>query len=1081
MGRYVLYSSYCLIGALILINGLVYSFSQFSSNINQWNANNSINKKILLPPKVNPPFKELFHSFDVGTQKALAFSPDGSLLASGDGNDIRIWDMKNIAREDQEYLSLVGHKSFVRSVAFSPDGSLIASGADDRTIRIWDMTGKELFNFTVLPTTVGGSIGTVAISPYGNLLASCGHTEFVQVWDLTTQENFQNLSLPSGGINLAFSPDGKVLAVGQFGYDHSIDLWNTATWKQLPISPLIGHTGIIQHVTFSPDGSMLASSCENGKIILWNLTDGHEILDMTEHNDVVRSVDFSPIKSILVSGSYDSTIKLWNISNGNLLDTFSDFNYGIDTVVFSPDGTTLAISGGDSIKLWNFADVADPTVKPLYGHTDLVNSLKFSLDGKLLVSGSDDQLIYIWNLTAGDYPIRLPFNHKIASLTISSSALLAFCLRDTEGVYVYGISNASSIESIEESHTFDTYTKTISSVDFSPNGKLIAAGGDDNIIMVWNIITKEKHTKYDFGYLGGEFSSLEFSPDGSLLAACQETHLILWPVSEEYSNFWNHTKVFNLTSKVTSFSFSPDSSLLVSGCIDGTITIWDVLNGENISVIENTRKVNSVRFSPDLNILAICDDERIRFWNLTSGEDIQVIYGSFTTFEFSPDGQKLCAGESDGPIIQWDISPIPMDLDYDGLNDNWERQYGLDPTNFWDKFDDNDYDDLMNSMEFFLETYPNNSDSDEDGMPDDWEVLMRFDPTSDDAKGDADDDGMPNAWEFTHNFHPRDSNDAHYDPDGDWIRNVDEFKGNSNPRDFWSVPLFSLSAPHMIVLSILLILGLSVLSLLYVREKNHEALVDSLKAPDYKTAQKVRKTGFTSYPDFLKAGLYARTLLNQGKASILQGDFKNAIQQLEQAQIISERLIDLPLVAETIFNILWIKKEWGEFIVNDPTLDHFPQPSDSELTIKAFYNMIEAILAEEQKNWGLANNAWQAAMEFKDFTAEYHAICQGSLVNLEFRDWLSNPIPPDYEKLISQVEEWQEFCKNNSLIGTSCWAYLTHARIALAAMDFDEAEDWFNDCLKTAEEHQIIYYQELVQRETQVFEKHKNKIYALMK
>ncbi len=189
--------------------------------------------------------------------------------------------------------------------------------------------------------------------------------------------------------------------------------------------------------------------------------------------------------------------------------------------------------------------------------------------------------------------------------------------------------------------------------------------------------------------------------------------------------------------------------------------------------------------------------------------------------------------------------------------------------------------------------------------------------------------------------------------------------------------------------------------------------------------------------------------------------------------------MDDPLVAETIFNSAWVQKEQGLSTKDSSIIEYFPQPLDTNLSVKAFHNMLEALLAEEEKNWGLANRAWQAAMDFEELQTKYKVICQGALVNLDFRDWLNNPILPDHDKLVLKLNEWQEFCRNNGVNDSLCWAYLTHARVSLAAMQFDEAEKWFNDCITTAKQHQIQYYQEIAQRETEVFEKHKKKIYAL--
>ena len=145
----------------------------------------------------------------------MAFSPDGQKLASaGYDNTVRIWDLTG-----KELVSFTGHTSYVESVAFSPDGQKLASASYDNTVRVWDLTGKELAKFT-------------------------GHTNSVR--------------------SVVFSPDGQKLASASS--DDTVRVWNTSG-KELDV--LKGHTGSVNSVVFSPDGQKLASASSDDTVRVW--------------------------------------------------------------------------------------------------------------------------------------------------------------------------------------------------------------------------------------------------------------------------------------------------------------------------------------------------------------------------------------------------------------------------------------------------------------------------------------------------------------------------------------------------------------------------------------------------------------------------------------------------------------------------------------------------------------------------------------------------------------------------------------------------------------------------------------------
>jgi WD40 repeat protein len=195
------------------------------------------------------------HVAQVSAVRSVAFSPDGSLLASaGDDMRVRLWDA---ATGEAVGDVLQGHTDWVMSVTFSPDGSLLASGARDRKIILWDVaTGTALAEIET-PHTDG--IMSVAFSHDGRLLASASRDGSIILWDVASRTP---IGLPLSGhdgwvLSVAFSPDDLYLASG--GQDETIILWDVAT-QQIIGQPFTGHENWVLSVAFSPDGSFLASS-----------------------------------------------------------------------------------------------------------------------------------------------------------------------------------------------------------------------------------------------------------------------------------------------------------------------------------------------------------------------------------------------------------------------------------------------------------------------------------------------------------------------------------------------------------------------------------------------------------------------------------------------------------------------------------------------------------------------------------------------------------------------------------------------------------------------------------------------------
>jgi WD40 repeat protein/subtilase family serine protease len=616
---------------------------------------------------------------------SVAFSPDGSLIASGSGDaTIKLWRVSDGAL----VATLTGHTDWVYSVAFSPDGSLIASGSYDRTIRLWRVSDGAL----VATLTLRGHtywVYSVAFSPDGSLLASGSWDATIKLWRVSDGALVRTLTGHTSWVySVAFSPDGSLIASGSD--DRTIKLWRVSDGAL--VATLTGHTDIVTSVAFSPDGSLLASGSDDRTIRLWRVSDGALVRTLTGHTGWVTSVAFSPDGSLLASGSGDATIKLWRVSDGALVATLTGhtirspalpfllmavcWRRGVGiapfklwrvsdgalvrtltghtgwvySVAFSPDGSLIASGSEDlTIRLWRVSDGA--LVRTLTGHTSGVYSVAFSPDGSLIASGSRDRTIRLWRVSDGALvAILTGHTDTVNSVAFSPDGRLLASVSWDRTIKLWRVSDGALVA------TLTGHTNSVTSVAFSPDGSLLASGSGDRTIRLWGasdgalVATLTGHTDI--------VTSVAFSPDGRLIASGSRDRTIrLWRVSDGalVATLTGHTDWVN------SVAFSPDGSLIASGSYDRTIRLWRVSDGALVATLTgHTGDVNSVAFSPDGSLLASgSGDATIKLWRVSDGALVATLTGHrypVLSVSFSPDGRLLASGSGDDTVRLWRVS-----------------------------------------------------------------------------------------------------------------------------------------------------------------------------------------------------------------------------------------------------------------------------------------------------------------------------------------------------------------------------------------------------------------------------------------
>ena len=572
---------------------------------------------------------------DGTTVFSAVFDPvDPNKVASADLHGIAgIWDVKTGRRLVRMSLGGVDISGSADGVAFNTSGSKVAVGYGGGQVAIFQASnGRKLESATVAPSALVNGLAfigntgalaiatdkgfaiwephrlhvmlshkpasTIAVNPRNALEFAVVTDSHAVIWNITRSGKTRQRRLPHGSWSTndaAFSPDGNEVVTAD--NDGSVRVFNLKTFKT--VMTLSAGEADASSVAFSPDGKQIAAGYSSGRARVWDVPTRLQLTLLAGGASSVEAAQFNANGSEIVTASDDGTIRVWHSQPREMRAEFANAKADgtpnpVSEAVYSSNGRrVLSFDNSGRIHVFSASGVQQAVISA--GAS--VNSAAWNSTGTEIVSAESDGTVNLWRATGSHYtrialpsPIRFS-NGQSHSVDMSSDgSRIAILTPSYYTVQVRSTKTGQLLHTLNSPHGIFT-------IAMSPDGRQILAGNIKGQVEVWDVATG--HMIRLLGRPGQSINAIAYNKSGSEFVTGSQTGVVtIWAARSD-----RRLRSINACPSLNTVSLSPDDSKIVIACGNGTVPVFDVATGQQLTALPATSigTVNSAAFGPNGN------------------------------------------------------------------------------------------------------------------------------------------------------------------------------------------------------------------------------------------------------------------------------------------------------------------------------------------------------------------------------------------------------------------------------------------------------------------------------------------------
>ncbi|XP_039142084.1 transducin beta-like protein 3 [Dioscorea cayenensis subsp. rotundata] len=589
----------------------------------------------------------------------FAISPDGSFLACGCGEEIKIVDSSTAAVRR----TLEGDSEAVTAITISSDGRLLYSAGHSRLIRVWDIP-----SWKCLRSWKGhdGPVMGMACHASGGLLATAGADKRVCVWDVDGGFCTHFFKGHEGVVtNVMFHNDPNNLLLFSGSDDACVRIWNLQSKKCVTV--LKEHFSPVTSLALSEDGNTLLSASRDKVVNVWDLHDYS--LKTVPTYEMVESI------CVIPAGTCFSTL----VSNLSTRKRKSKTSIPIHFLTVGERGVVRIWSSEGAVCLYEQRS-SDETPSSDESRRGFRSAVMLPSDQGLICVTADQQFLFYSAMKSSEetsqlnlYRRLVGYNEEVLDMRfLGEEEQYLAVATNQEQVRVYEVSSMSC------SYVLAGHTDTVVCLDScisSLGSALLVTGSKDNTVRVWDVESKNcigigKNNMGAVGAVAFSRKHRNFFVSGSC-----ERMIRVWSldgVSDAYHESTLKVKAFVAAhdKDINSLAVAPNDSLLCSGSEDRTACIWRLPDLVSLHVLKgHKRGIWSVEFSPvDQCVMTSSGDKTIKIWAISDGSCLRTFEGhnsSVLRAAFLTRGTQLISCGGDGLVKLWTVKASECIATYD--------------------------------------------------------------------------------------------------------------------------------------------------------------------------------------------------------------------------------------------------------------------------------------------------------------------------------------------------------------------------------------------------------------------------------